>query len=136
MLFDFIKRSKLPEVKPDFRHYGFNAPDGGDGVEHGFERWVTIPEDMEVPEGFTKKQFPGGLYAAHMIPIGAFEEWGWLHAWADHHEKYEIVWGDPECMYGFLEEHLDVFHHYLWMPEECDRRLQLDLLIPIREKVR
>jgi DNA-binding transcriptional MerR regulator/DNA gyrase inhibitor GyrI len=138
LLFAFIKASGLPDIKPDFRHYGFNAPDGEpphSGDDHGYERWVTIPENMEVPARFTKKQFPGGLYAAHMIPMGAFEEWQWLYEWAVNHEKYEIVWGEPECMHGCLEEHLNAMHHYLWPDnEDFDRRLQLDLLIPIREK--
>ena len=138
LLFTFIKDSKLPEIKSDFRHFGFNSPDGsnqgGPADDHGYERWVTIPEKMEVPSGFVKKQFPGGLYGAHMIPIGAFEEWNWLYEWANNHNKYEIAWGDPACMHGCIEEHLDAFHHYLWSPEECDKKLQLDLLIPIKER--
>lgn len=136
LLFAFIKESRLPQLKPDFRHYGFNHPNGTlpDGSDHGFERWVTIPDDMEVPAPFVKKQFAGGLYGAHMIPMGAFEEWNQLFAWANTHETYEIVWGDPECMSGFMEEHLNPISHYLWSHEECDQRLQLDLLIPIREK--
>jgi len=132
ILFNFIKESKLPNVKPDFRHYGFNIakreqPENGD---HGFERWVTIPDNMELPEKFEKKHFSGGLYGAYMIPMGAFDEWNRLYEWANNHEKYEIAWGDPECM----EEHLDAFHHYLWSHEECDKNMQLDLLIPIRER--
>lgn len=137
LLFEFIKEHKLPAIKPDFRHYGFNAPDGEpphSGDDHGYERWVTIPEDMDLSNGFVKKHFPGGLYCAHMIPMGAFEEWQLLFDWANRHEKYEIVWGDSECMNGCLEEHLDVMHHHLWSGEELDRRLQLDLLIPIRER--
>lgn len=136
LLFSFIKNHDLPRIKPDFRHFGFNHPNGSlpDGSDHGYERWVTIPEDMEVEPPFVKKQFAGGLYGAHMIPMGAFEEWDYLYKWADNHEKYEIVWGDPERMCGFLEEHLNAFHHYLWTHEECDRKLQLDLLIPVREK--
>lgn len=136
LLFSFIKDNHLAQIKPDFRHYGFNHPNGSlpDGSDHGFERWVTIPDNMEVTAPFVKKRFPGGLYGAHMIPMGAFEEWNYLYEWAAGHEKYEIVWGDPECMNGFMEEHLDAIHHYLWTHEECDRRLQLDLLIPIKEK--
>lgn len=136
LLFAFIKDSCLPQLKPDFRHYGFNHPNGAlaDGSDHGFERWVTIPDDMEVPPPFVKKQFAGGLYGAYMIPMGAFEEWNQLFAWANNHETYEIAWGDPECMSGLMEEHLNPISHYLWSHEECDQRLQLDLLIPIREK--
>lgn len=136
LLFAFIKDNDLARIKPDFRHYGFNHPNGSqpDGSDHGFERWVTIPDDMEVSPPFVKKRFAGGLYGAYMIPMGAFEEWNQLYEWADNHEKYEIVWGDPECMGGFMEEHLNAVNHYLWSHEECDRQLQLDLLIPIREK--
>ncbi len=136
LLFAFIKEKNLTVVKPDFRHYGFNHPNGSlpDGSDHGYERWVTIPYDMEVPLPFIKKQFAGGLYGAHMIPMGGFEEWNWLYEWAKNHEKYEIAWGDPNCMHGLMEEHLDAIHHYLWSHEECDQRLQLDLLIPIRER--
>lgn len=136
LLFAFIKNNNLPEIKPDFRHYGFNHPNGllPDGSDHGFERWVTIPDDMKVSPPFVKKHFAGGLYAAYMIPMGAFEKWNDLYEWANNHEKYEIVWGDSECMNGFMEEHLNAIHHYLWSHEECDQQLQLDLLIPIREK--
>lgn len=136
LLFAFIKDSGLPGMKPDFRHYGFNHPNGSlpDGSDHGFERWVTIPDDMEVPPPFVKKQFAGGLYGAYMIPMGAFEEWNLLFTWANNHETYEIAWGDPECMSGLMEEHLNPISHYLWTHEECDQKLQLDLLIPIREK--
>jgi DNA-binding transcriptional MerR regulator/DNA gyrase inhibitor GyrI len=136
ILFNFIKESNLPNIKPDFRHFGFNIEksEQTNGGDHGYERWVTIPDDMDVPEKFEKKHFPGGLYGAHMIPMGAFEEWNLLYEWANNHEKYKIAWGDPARMHGFIEEHLDAFHHYLWSHEECDQRLQLDLLIPIREK--
>ncbi len=136
LLFAFIRAHDLPRRKPDFRHFGFNHPNGvlPDGSDHGFERWVTIPEDLEVAPPFVKKTFPGGLYGAHMIPMGAFDEWQRLFEWGRRHEKYEIAWGNPTCMSGFLEEHLDAMHHYLWSHEMCDRQLQLDLLLPIREK--
>lgn len=136
LLFAFIKDRNLPQIKPDFRHYGFNHPNGSqpDGSDHGFERWVTIPDGLEVPPPFVKKQFAGGLYGAYMIPMGAFEKWNQLYEWAEHHEKYEIVWGDPACMSGLMEEHLNAMQHYLWSHEECEQQLQLDLLLPIREK--
>lgn len=136
ILFDFIKTSNLPAVTPGFRHYGFNNPDEpvhGDG--HGYERWVTIPDDFEVPAPLVKKNFSGGLYAAHMIPMGAWDEWMWLHEWVVNSERYDFRWGtigDGIC--GWLEEHLDAPHHYLWPPNECDKLLQLDLLIPIKER--
>jgi DNA-binding transcriptional MerR regulator/DNA gyrase inhibitor GyrI len=131
VLFEFIKNSGLPKRYPEFRHYGFNH-DRDD--KHGYERWVTIPNDMDVPAPFVKRQFPGGLYAAFMTPMGMFDEWNRLYEWAENHSSYEIVWGNPECMHGMVEEHLNAFNHYLWSHERRDRDLQLDLLIPIREK--
>lgn len=133
---EFIKKTNLPEVKPDFRHYGFNHPNGTkpDGSDHGYERWVTIPEDMTVPAPLEKKYFNGGLYAAHMIPMGAFEEWGWLWKWVENSEKYEFNLGDPECMDGLMEEHLNYINIYMLSGEELDKIMQLDLLIPIKEK--
>lgn len=87
----FMMDTKLTQLKPDLRHYGFNHPNGvqPDGSDHGYERWVTIPYDLEVREPFVKKHFTGGLHAAHMIPMGSFEEWGWLTEWVEHHEEYE-----------------------------------------------
>jgi len=137
MLFDFIRQSNLAEIAPGFRHYGFNHPNGEppyNGPDHGYERWVTIPDGMGVPAPLTKKHFAGGMYAAYMIPIGEWEGWGHLFDWAQNSERYEIVPGDPACMDGALEEHLNAMRHHLWSMEECDRRMQIDLLIPIKEK--
>ncbi len=135
---NFIEKSELPSVKPDFRHYGFNHPNGSqsDGSDHGYERWVTIPDDLEVPSPLTKKRFEGGLYAAHMIPMGAFEEWGWLWDWAHKHDKYapNLIDDGGERMNGLLEEHLNCINNYRLSNEELDKVLQLDLLIPIKEK--
>ena len=52
---------ELAKTKPDFRTFGF---DHNTGNEHGYEYWITIPDDMEAPPPFTKKHFPGGMYAA------------------------------------------------------------------------
>lgn len=134
----FMMESGLAEVKPDLRHYGFNHPNGEqpDGSDHGYERWVTIPGDLEVPEPFVKKEFPGGLYAAHMIPMGNFEEWGWLYEWAERHSEYDLNLGEPACMNGLLEEHLNYINRYLLSNEELDTCMQLDLLVPVKPKVK
>jgi len=136
LVFAFIKEKRLPEITPGFRHFGFNAPNGElpDGSDHGYERWVTIPDDMEVSEPFVKKHFPGGRYGTHMIPMGAFEEWNLLYEWANTHETFEIAWGNEEEMFGFVEEHLDAMRHHTWTHEQCDELLQLDLLIPLKER--
>ncbi|RCX17707.1 MerR family transcriptional regulator [Fontibacillus phaseoli] len=127
----FMTEAKLASVKPDLRHYGFNHPVGS---EHGYERWVTIPDDLEVPEPWVKKEFPGGLYAAHMIPMGNFEEWGWLIEWVENSGEYEANWSDSESMHGCLEEHLNYINLYPLTNEEVDKRIQLDLLVPIKPK--
>ena len=136
LLHQFIKEKNLPVIKPDFRHLGTNHPNGEkpDGSDHGYERWVSIPEDMIVEKPFIKKKFPGGLYAARMIPIGQFEEWDRLWHWTENNEKYERLPGDPEMMDGLLEEGLNYINLYTKSMEELDKCLQLDLLIPIRER--
>ncbi len=80
-----------------------------------------------------KKYFSGGLYAAHMIPMGAFEEWEWLSDWVGRSDKYDFNYGKPECMSHCLEEHLN-YINYVCRPENNPYELQLDLLIPIKEK--
>jgi DNA-binding transcriptional MerR regulator len=133
LLNKFIKETRLYELKPDLRHFGFNNPNGNmpDGSDHGYERWVTVPEAFEVKPPFIKKHFSGGLYCAYMIPMGAFDEWAKLFSWAENSEKYELDFkenGGSECM----EEHLNYINKYKLSPE--DGSIQLDLLLPIREK--
>ncbi|WP_438433725.1 MerR family transcriptional regulator [Gorillibacterium sp. sgz500922] len=134
----FMEQTRLAERKPDLRHYGFNHPNGEqpDGSDHGYERWVTIPDDLELPEPFVKKSFPGGLYAAHMIPLGNFEEWGWLSDWVQENGEYEENYGDPACMHGLMEEHLNYINLYPLTPEELGRTLQLDLLFPVKHRMK
>lgn len=136
LLINFIKETDLPTIKPDMRVYGFNHPNGEkpDGSDHGYEFWVTIPDDMEIKAPLTKKHFPGGLYAAHMIPIGAFEEWAWIVQWVESSKEYMPRWGDPACMNGLLEDHLNYINLVKLPPAEMEKRLQLDLLVPIQER--
>lgn len=130
----FVLERDLTRVKPDLRHYGFNAPCEDEKGHHGYEIWVTIPEDMDVPEPIVKKQFDGGLYAAHMIPFGAFEEWEWLNEWVTHNDRYEYRgnW-DMANMFGWLEEGLNYVNQVHDENPE-GKGVQLDLLIPIQEK--
>ena len=131
----FVLDNDLPRIKPDLRHYGFNAPNPVDETNyHGYEMWVTIPSDIEVPEPLVKKHFEGGLYAAHMIPFGAFEEWDWLAKWVRDSEKYEYNgnW-DSKNMFGWLEESLNYVNR-VKQPNPEGEGFQLDLLIPIKEK--
>jgi len=133
----FVIETGLVKIKPDIRHYGFNAPNPvkEDGY-HGYEMWVTIPDDMEVPAPIMKKKFEGGLYAAHMIPFGNFEEWGWLWEWVQNNPMFDGNSGEKgsECMWGLLEEHLNYVNH-VTLPNTEPEGLQLDLLHPIKPKV-
>ncbi len=136
LLDKFVKEKGLFKIKPDLRHYGFNHPNPVDeSGAHGYEMWVTIPDDMEVPPPLVKKQFKGGLYAAHMIPMGNFHEWDWLWEWAHNNSSYEpnLLSDNGECMYGLLEEHLNYISHVNTNNTEPEG-MQLDLLLPVKEK--
>ena len=132
----FVRDHDLPRIKPDLRHYGFNCPNPVDETNaHGYEMWVTIPEGMEVSAPLVKKHFPGGLYAAHMIPVGAFEEWDWLFKWCENNTKYAYrgAWrGDN--MFDCLEEHLNYKNNVAVIKDGVYDGIQLDLLLPIKEK--
>ena len=58
ILEEFIVQNGLLQIKPDLRHYGFNSPNGsnngGPSDDHGYERWITIPDHMEVSIPLTK----------------------------------------------------------------------------------
>lgn len=87
---EFIRTNKLYEKKPDARLFGFNHPDPEEGNPvYGYEDWVTIPDDMEVPEPLVKKHFNGGLYAAYTIKFPDFFEWKFLTEWVEKSELYE-----------------------------------------------
>ena len=76
MISDFVRAEKLWKKHPGLRLYGFNHPSPMDETGfHGYEFWITISDGMEVPPPLEKKHFAGGTYAAHMIPMGNFEEW-------------------------------------------------------------
>jgi len=131
----FVRENNLTALKPDLRHYGFNSPNPTDETgRHGYEIWVTIPDGFPVPQPLVKKRFDGGLYGAHMIPFGAFEEWELLGTWAHNNDKYEYRGsGDYHNMFGFMEEHLNYVNR-IHLPESETEGCQLDLLVPIKEK--
>ena len=133
----FVRESGLYLRKPDARMFGFNHPNPApDKPVYGYEMWVTIPQDMEVPPPGVKKTFPGGLYAAHTIDFPNFHEWQWLDDWVQHSDQYRYAYDayDGEIMGGLLEEHLNWVHgcHHGW-PED-GIAVRVDLLLPIRKK--
>ncbi|WMJ21942.1 effector binding domain-containing protein [Paludicola sp. MB14-C6] len=133
-LYEFVQATKLCELKPDLRVFGFNNPCPKDGkCQYGYEFWATIPENMDVPEPLEKKHFAGGLYAAHCIKMGNFHEWRLLCDWLKENDQYEEDQREPMGMYGSLEEHLNAFTYYQTKQVKAEF-VQLDLLIPIKEK--
>ncbi|MDD4495738.1 MAG: effector binding domain-containing protein [Eubacteriales bacterium] len=148
MIDKFIKDSNLENVYPASRHFGFNNPDEPvHGEGHGYERYITIPDEMEVPLPLTKKYFKGGVYAGVTIPMGDWDVWGKLHEWVCNHECYDFRWYTVEGVdgveydgkkwtCGWIEEHLNYWNWYAdgLSMEENDRNKQIELLIPIKEK--
>ena len=133
----FVQESHLYEAKPDSRMFGFNHPNPSpDRPHYGYEVWLTIPEDFDVPAPGEKKRFPGGLYAAHAIDFGSFHEWGWLAQWVDNSPDWEGNGSPegPENMFGGLEEHLNWVYaaHQGWPEDGVPGKI--DLLHPIRRR--
>ena len=134
----FIRESKLYEIKPDSRYFGFNHPNPGileDGI-HGYEVWATIPDDMDVPAPMVKKHFDGGLFAALTIKFPEFQYWGELENWVKNSTEYDLNYSEQglEIMGGCLEEHLNWVYsaHMGWPENGIDG--QLDLLMPIKKR--
>lgn len=130
---EFVRRIQLHKVKPDLRIYGFNNPTPTGNETYGYEFWVTIPDDVEVPAPLQKKKFAGGLYAAHYIKMGDFHEWKYFIEWIANNKDYEYDEREPLGMRGCLEEHLNAYSYFL-NDEENAQFSHIDLLIPIKEK--
>ncbi len=134
----FIRESRLYEIKPDSRYFGFNHPNPGileEGI-HGYEVWATIPDDMDVPAPMEKKHFDGGLFAALTIKFPEFQYWGELENWVKNSPEYDLNYSEQglEIMGGCLEEHLNWVYsaHMGWPENGIDG--QLDLLMPIKKR--
>lgn len=136
MIADFVRGARLWEKHPGLRLYGFNHPSPSDDSDwHGYEFWVTVPDGMAVPPPLEKKRFPGGTYAAHMIQMGNFQEWAWLDEWVRKSDEYDYDGsGDPDDMFGALEEHLNYHDHVRQASDGEPQTAQLDLLIPVRRR--
>lgn len=133
----FVQDSGLYDLKPDSRLFGFNHPDPGvlENI-HGYENWITIPDDMELPEHLEKKRFSGGMYAVLTIPFPEFQLWEVLTNWVKNSEQYEADYSElgAEIMSGCLEEHLNWVYaaHRNWPEDGPDG--QIDLMLPIKRK--
>lgn len=137
---EFVQKSRLYEIKPDSRMFGFNRPNPGvleDGT-HGYEDWVTIPDDMEVPAPFTKKHFDGGLFAVMAIPFPEFQLWGELINWVNNNSLYEADYSEEELsgQRGGFEEHYNWVWaaHNKWEVEDNSGQgiSGIDLYVPVK----
>ncbi len=138
---DFVIESGLLEIKPDARSFGFDCSEGA--VEIGensrvYEMWVSIPENMEVPAPLIKREFKGGMYAAHVLRTWDFDDWRKLGEWVNNSEKYDNDWGAPrweskETVAGQGFEETLNFYNYIKNGAKMED-MQLDLLFPIKEK--
>lgn len=138
----FVMEKDLLKVKPDLRHFGFDCSQGKTGVGEGslkYQVWVSIPDDMDVPEPLVKRSFTGGLYAAHMIKMGDFDHWLLLRDWVMSSDKYTHDWHTIRCspyeddMDRCFEEQLNYWGN-LQNADFKHEMMQLDLLFPIKEK--
>jgi DNA-binding transcriptional MerR regulator/predicted transcriptional regulator YdeE len=137
---NFVKESGLLKMKPDTRHFGFNNSIKRTGIGEpspGYEMWVSIPNDMEVPQPLIKRRFFGGLYAAHVINMGEFDYWLALQEWVSESDKYQNDANSIRCepymegMDSQLEEQLNYYNNI--QDKEFDNNtMQLDLLFPIK----
>lgn len=150
----FLFDNDLFSLKADMRSFGFNIFIEDKMAETGkaspcWEMWVSIPDDMEVPAPLFKRRFLGGLYAAHMIRIGGWDDWGKLVEWGKTSELYDFDW-NPRCepnqaywgkrynpvkahMEPTLEEYLNYYNN-TQNPDFNNANMQLDLLLPIKPK--
>jgi len=133
ILDEFINNTHLQIKYPAARNFGFNNPDSipDNDTNHGYERWISIPDDMEVPAPLAKKRIGGGKYAAHTIMMGSWrEEWLRLYDWVRSSDCcYDFRWGTVDGVCGWLEEHLNYWNWYA-----SNGIQQVDLLIPIEPK--
>lgn len=138
----FTKESELLKLKPDARSFGFDC--SGDAAvvgenSHVYEVWVSVPESMEIPAPLVRREFKGGLYAAHVLRAWDFQDWRRLNEWVAASDKYDNDWGaprwdSPETAFGQgFEETLNFYNYTLNHNSEMSH-LQLDLLFPIKEK--
>jgi DNA-binding transcriptional MerR regulator/DNA gyrase inhibitor GyrI len=129
----FVRSIELQKIKPDLRVFGFNNPCPTGNETYGYEFWVTIPDDLDVASPLQKKHFKGGLYAAHCIKMGDFNEWQLLGKWVKNSNEYESDTREPFGMGGCLEEHLNAYSYFAG-DEKTAQFIQLDLLTPIKVK--
>jgi len=125
----FVLENNLHK-RDGYRSFGFNNPDPtADDPVYGYEMWITIPEDLNVPAPLAKKQFSGGLFASISAQMNEISErWDALFHWSTQSEKY-----DGDFSVQWLEE-LTMDYETFISPQVPAGDKQLDILLPIKLK--
>lgn len=135
---NFVKANNLADMKPDLRCFGFDCSKGATGIgapSKAYEVWVSIPDDMEVLNPLIKKNFIGGMYAAHVLRAWDFQDWRRLAEWVRSSDKYHSAVGEPRCTgeeYNPGQGFEEILNYRLF--SQTGKDMQLDLLFPITEK--
>jgi hypothetical protein len=128
----FMKNRDISEKNPEVRHFGYipQFDKGGVADIDIFERWITIPKDMEIAEPFIKKTFSGGLYAAYTVPLGFFDRAAMLKDVINAMPNYRLV---NTSQFDYLEEYLN---GWLFSPVHADEffaKAQIDILLRVQK---
>lgn len=142
MVSKFTEESELLKIKPDARSFGFDCSQGTAGIgenSHVYEMWVSVPDNMEISAPLVRREFSGGLYAAHVLRAWDFQDWRRLKEWVDASDKYDNDWDSPrwespETVFGQGFEETLNFYNFIQKHKSEMSYLQLDLLFPIKEK--
>ncbi|MDX1286236.1 MAG: effector binding domain-containing protein [Draconibacterium sp.] len=129
---NFAKEKKLHKIS-GFRHFGFNNPNPTEGNPvYGYEMWVSIPKDFEVPSPLWKHEFSGGLFASLPATLeNIFERWMELGEFMENSEKYDIDYDESKDRIC-LEENTNCISVYENSLPETE--MHFDLLVPIKRR--
>lgn len=148
MMSKFINDIDLFKIYPSEKFYGFNNPKfglNGEFIQHQYEVWATIPDDLEVSKPLIKKHFDGGLYVAYTSKPVSFDEWKPFGDWLSSNEDFDYdgnrSYRDDttkdhkvRCSgWGCLEEHFNSYNLY-GLNNKKHILSHIDFLIPIKEK--
>ena len=127
-----MKNRNIGRKNSEVRHFGYipQFDKGGIADIDIFERWISIPKDMEIAEPFIKKSFSGGLYAAYTVPLGFFDKAAMLKNSIDAMPDYRIV---STGEFDYLEEYLN---GWLFTPNNAGEffaQAQIDILLRVQK---
>lgn len=126
-LFDLVQQTGIDWKNQQF--FGFNNPSPTPASpNYGYEQWMTLEANLEMPEGVEVKTFSGGLYAVAPCSLSTIGEiWQQLVIWREdspyqqgHHQWLEEVL-NPEIFNAGQSD------------EEINTKAKFVLYLPITE---